>query len=115
MQYLFLIVLNSAWIFSFSQQIENEGKKDFTKLKSGMSEKQIIKTVGEPIKIESFRTVKPSTHDTTVFWRYENDLTLIITNHYFQNIERNFSLILIRLQEWADPKNKDSLRVIYSK
>jgi len=115
MRYLFLLLFNSVWVFSFSQQNDIEGKRDFTKLKPGMSEKQIIKCIGDPERIENFFTIKAGSNDTTVFWHYKNNYTLFITNHYLQFIERNYSQILVRLQDWADPRNKDSLKVIYSK
>ena len=80
-----------------------------------MSEQQVIKLVGDPERKERFKTLRIGTHDTTAYWNFEQDITVIFRNHYVESVERNRNNILLKLQEWADPKNKDSVRVIYGK
>jgi len=96
----------------FAQETE-EKKKDFTKLKTGMNEMQVKKLVGNPEIIEKFKTLKKGTTDTIIYWRYENDLTVIFKNHYLEDIERDHNALLQRVQEWADPKNKDGIKLLY--
>jgi len=99
----------------FAQQNNDEKKKDFSRIKPGMNEKLIKKLVGEPDFIESFKTVKKFTHDTTLFWRYEKGITIIVKNHLVESVERDYNTILQHIQEWADPQNKDSVRLLFDK
>ena len=96
----------------FAQDSE-EKKKDFTKVKIGMSEPQVKKLVGNPEMVEHFKTLKIGTKDTTTYWRYENDLTIILKKHVVEDIERNHTALLQRIQEWADPKNKEGIKLLY--
>lgn len=96
----------------FAQEGE-EKKKDFTRVKTGMSEAQVKKLVGNPEVLERFKTLKKGTTDTTTYWRYENDLTIVFKNHYVEGIERDHNALLQHVQEWADPRNKDGIKLIY--
>ncbi len=78
-----------------------------------MTEAQVKKVVGNPEMIENFKTLKIGTKDTTTYWRYENDLTIIFKKHLVEGIERNHSAMLQRVQEWADPKNKDGIKLLF--
>jgi hypothetical protein len=108
-----LVILVSCSIAAFSQADEPEGKKDFTKIKTGMSEMQVRKIVGEPEIRERFKTLRAGTHDTSTYWRYDNDLTIIFRNHYVDRMEKNHAALLQLVQEWADPKNKDGIILLY--
>ncbi|MCE2788106.1 MAG: hypothetical protein ACK445_05685 [Bacteroidota bacterium] len=96
-------------------QLPDEEKKDIKKAKIGMSEKQLIKVAGEPERKERFKTIIQGSTDTTCYWLYENDITVILRNHYIDRIERDRNAILLKVQEWADPKNKDGINLIYGK
>ena len=119
MQFVFVKLITlflcfMGFVFSaFAQTDDAEIKKDFTKVKLGMSEAQVKKVVGNPEIIDRFKTVKRGTKDTSTYWRYENNLTIIFKNHYVLGLEKNHSVILQSVQEWADPKNKDSLILLY--
>ena len=104
------IVFSSTFL---SAQEGDDTKKDFTKVKVGMTEAQVKKVVGNPEMIENFKTLKIGTKDTTTYWRYENDLTIIFKKHVVEGIERNHSAMLQRVQEWADPKNKDGIKLLF--
>jgi hypothetical protein len=100
-------------VASLYAQEGEEKKKDFTKVKPGMSEEQVKKVVGNPEIIEKFKTLQIGTTDTTTYWRYENDLTIIFKRHYVEGIERDHNMLLQRIQEWADPKNKNGIKLLY--
>src|SRR5450631_2969910 len=78
---LFLFVFLNTFSFSSIAQNGDEVKKDFTKVKVGMNESQVKKVVGNPEIIENFKTLIIGTKDTTTYWRYENDLTIIFKKH----------------------------------
>lgn len=107
---IFFSIIFSSNLFA---QESDDIKKDFTKVKVGMTEAQVKKVVGNPEMIENFKTLKIGTKDTTTYWRYENDLTIIFKKHLVEGIERNHSAMLQRVQEWADPKNKDGIKLIF--
>ncbi len=108
----FFVFLNTFSFYAIAQNVD-EAKKDFTKVKVGMTEAQVKKVVGNPEIIENFKTLKIGTKDTTTYWRYENDLTIIFKRHLVESIERNHSALLQRIQEWADPKNKDGIKLLF--
>jgi hypothetical protein len=94
---------------------DEQVKKNFARLREGMSEAEVKRLVGNPEVIERFRTVPKGTHDTTTYWRYENDLTILFLNHYLHKMEPDHNALLQRIQEWADPNNKEGIRLIYGK
>jgi len=108
--FLFIIL---ATFSTFAQTDDSEMKKDFTKVKIGMNEAQVKKIVGNPEVVENFKTIKIGTKDTTTYWRYENDMTIIFKKHIVDGIERNHSAMLQKVQEWADPKNKDRIKLLF--
>jgi hypothetical protein len=113
LRHILLLILVVVGTQAFSQTEEGEKKKDFTKIKQGMNEAQVKKLVGNPEFVEKFKTLKKGTTDTTTYWRYENDLTIIFKNHYVEEIERDHNQLLQRIQEWADPKNRDGIKLLY--
>jgi hypothetical protein len=113
MKHIFLLIFVTISVHVFSQTEETEKKKDFTKIKQGMNEAQVKKVVGTPEFVEKFKTLKKGTTDTTTYWRYENDLTIVFKNHYVEEIERDHNQLLLHIQEWADPKNKDGMLLLY--
>lgn len=108
---IFLLTGFSLW----AQQPEEETKKDITKVRVGMSEKELIKIAGEPERKERFKTLQNGTSDTTAYWLFNNNITIILKNHYVERIERDRNNILTKLQEWADPNNKEGIKIIYGK
>lgn len=108
------ILITCLWGVSLHAQ-QTEEKKDIKKVKVGMSEKDLIKVAGDPERKERFKTIVTGTTDTTAYWLYENDITIILKNHVVERIERDRNSILTNLQNWADPKNKEGIRIIYGK
>jgi hypothetical protein len=109
---IFFTILFSS-TFLFAQTDETEFNKHFLKVKIGMTEAQVKKEIGNPPIIENFKTLKIGTKDTTTYWRYENDMTVIFNKHIVEAIERNHNAMLQRVQEWADPKNKDGIKLLF--
>ncbi len=107
---LFFMLISFA---AFSQSEEIDFKKNFPKVNIGMSELQVKKLVGNPEMIEHFKTLKIGTTDTTTYWRYEQDFTIIFKNHVVEEIEKNHNALLQRIQDWANPKNKDGIKLLY--
>lgn len=110
---LFILITCLCSVSLHAQQTEE--KKDIKKVKVGMSEKDLIKVAGDPERKERFKTIVTGTTDTTAYWLYENDITIILKNHVVERIERDRNSILTNLQNWADPKNKEGIRIIYGK
>jgi hypothetical protein len=88
-------------------------KKDVGRIRAGMNEAMVRKVAGNPEIIEQFKTVKKGTRDTSTYWRYEDDLTVIFRRHIVEAIEKDHAALLRQIQEWADPKNKDGIKLLY--
>jgi len=86
--------------------------KKFAAIKAGTSEPDLIKQVGMPLKIESFVTVKNQTFDTSKYWRYENDITLVITNHAVDRVEPKWENVLKFIQQKASSQHSEGLKII---
>jgi len=112
-KFLLFIFFFITSTFLFAQTDEAEFNKHFMKVKIGMTEEQVKKEIGNPPFIETFKTLKIGTKDTTTYWRYENDMTVIFKKHIVEEIERNHSVMLHKIQEWADPKNKDGIILLF--
>jgi hypothetical protein len=92
---------------------QDETKQDFSRLKTGMNEQQVIKCVGNPLRIETFKTLRKGTTDTVTYWYYdEKDITLIFTRHIFTDTEKDRNALLQRIQNWANPKNSDGIKLL---
>ena len=81
-------------------------------LKFGMSEYQIKQIIGEPTHIESFATVKYNSSDTSIYWKYTNEVIIVVTNHQFDRIEKNKDVLLKYIQQKSGKKEADGLIVI---
>ncbi len=98
--------------FISGQTLAQKLPKKFAELKVGMSYVDVKKVVGDPIKIESFITVKNSTSDTTYYWRYQNDITLLITNYALEAVEPKWETVLKKIQMSANLKNENGITII---
>lgn len=113
-RYLYSLLLFCSPVLLFAQQAEEE-KKHIGRAKAGMSEKELLKVAGEPERKERFKTIQTGLSDTTCYWLYQNEITVILRNHNIEKIERDRNGLLLKIQEWADPKNKDGIKLIYGK
>jgi len=86
--------------------------KKYADIKTGTSESDVIKILGEPKKIESFSTVKNNTYDTSYYWKYDGDITIILTNHAVENIEPKWENVLKRIQQKANKKDENGITII---
>lgn len=86
--------------------------KKYAAIKPGTSEPDLIKLVGEPKKIESFVTVKNHTFDTSYYWRYESEITVIITNHAVESVEPKWENVLKRIQQKAGLTGNEGIKII---
>jgi hypothetical protein len=86
--------------------------KKYAAIAVGTSEADVIKKLGEPKKIESFSTVKNNTYDTSYYWRYDGDITIIFTNHAVETIEPKWDNVLKRIQQKANKKDENGLTII---
>ena len=91
--------------FTGSAQQPSDTKKSWDKLNTGMSDVDVKKLIGEPLKIESFATVKTNTFDTSVYWRYPNGEIVVITNHLFERVEKNRDELLRSIQQKTSTNN----------
>ncbi len=101
---------------SSAQQSDLELRQSFDQLILGMSIEKVREMVGPPTRIEPFKIVHIATSDTTVCWYYAyNDWTIFFKNKYLDRIEKKRDQMLIKIQQWADPKNADGIKLIYGK
>lgn len=84
----------------------------FAAIKPGTSETDVVKQVGEPTKIENFATVGNQNFDTSYYWRYQNSITIIFTNHAVSAIEPKWELVLKRIQAGASQSTPNGLKII---
>jgi hypothetical protein len=84
----------------------------FTSLKPGLSDIDVKKLLGEPAHIEPFATVKNNTSDTSVYWRYENNKIIVITNHLFDRVEKNRTELLKFIQRNASNTKEGGLTIV---
>lgn len=86
--------------------------KKFAAIKPGTSEADVVKQVGEPKKIEHFTTVRNNSYDTSRYWRYENDVIIIFTNHAVESVEPKWDALLRKIQQRANRKDDDGIKII---
>lgn len=86
--------------------------KKFAAIKPGTSETDVIRMVGEPRKIEHFSTVRNNSYDTTRYWRYDNDVIVVFTNHAVESVEPKWENLLKKIQQRANRKDEDGIRII---
>lgn len=86
--------------------------KKFAAIKPGTSEADVIKQVGDPKKIESFTTVRNNSYDTSRYWRYENDVIIIFTNHAVESVEPKWETLLRKIQQRANRKDEEGIKII---
>lgn len=84
----------------------------FAAIKPGTSETDVVKQVGEPTKIENFATVGNQNFDTSYYWRYQNSITIIFTNHAVSAIEPKWELVLKRIQAGVSQSTPNGLKII---
>lgn len=111
MHFLYLFVFLCTATFIRAQQ-PTEPLKKYEDLKAGMSEFQIKQHIGEPLKFESFTTVKYNSADTSIYWRYPNDIVIVVTNHQYDRFEKNRDALLKHIQLKSGKKEADGLTVI---
>jgi hypothetical protein len=87
--------------------------KKFREIKTGTSEVDVIKLVGNPTRVERFVTVKNNTYDTSRYWRY-NDVTIVFTNHAVEKVETKWEMVLKHIQQYANRKDNDGINIITS-
>lgn len=86
--------------------------KKFAAINPGTSETDVIKQVGEPKQIERFSTVRNNSYDTTRYWRYEKDIIIVFTNHAVETIEPQWETLLKKIQQRANRKDEDGIKII---
>ncbi len=111
MPFLYLFIFLSCATLTKAQQPTAPSKK-FDDLKAGMSEFQIKQLIGEPLKFESFTTVKYNSFDTSIYWRYPNEIVVVVTNHQYDRIEKNRDALLKYIQQKSGKNEVDGLTVI---
>ncbi len=89
-----------------------DAKDKWKLIKPGTSEPQLKQVMGDPIRFESYATVKYNTSDTSVYWRYPDDKIVVVTNHLVERIEHNRQQLLTFIQQHASKKDKDGLIII---
>lgn len=109
--FLGLIMLSTSGLFA---QIVEE-RNNFNKVLSGLSEVNVREIVGVPARVEPFVTINNSTGDTSTYWVYNNLYTIVFRNHFVDYVERDRSLFLAKVQQWASPQNKDGIRIKYGR
>jgi hypothetical protein len=87
-------------------------QETYSSLKQGMSDIEVKKILGEPIKVENFTTVKNNTLDTSFYWRYAQDKVIVITNHLYDRTEKNWNGLLKSIQLKASRKDSEGLRIV---
>ena len=102
-------VLVFVWCYWASAQ--NLPKK-FASIKLGTSESDVIKQIGNPDKIERFVTVKNNTFDTSKYWRYQGDITIVFTNHAVSAIQPKWENVLKHIQQYANRKDEEGIKII---
>jgi hypothetical protein len=100
-----LLCLMFVGFLSFAQKSDSP-------LKEGMSDIDVKKILGEPMKIEHFTTVKNNTFDTSVYWRYANNTVVVITNHLYNRTEKNWNELLKTIQLKASRKDSEGLKIV---
>lgn len=99
-------------LFAVNFCIAQSLPKKYAAITIGTSEADVIKAVGEPKKIESFSTVKYNTYDTSYYWRYDGEITIIFTNHAVETVEPKWENVLKRIQQRANKKEQNGLIII---
>lgn len=107
-----LLLLLNCLLFGLGAYAQHGLPKKFAAIKPGTSEADVIKQVGEPKRIESFSTVRNQTFDTSYYWRYENDITIVFTNHAVEVIEPRWENVLKRIQQRANRKDENGISII---
>lgn len=86
--------------------------KKFAAIKPGTSEADVIKQVGEPVKIERFVTVKNNSYDTSRYWRYDRDVIVVFTNHAVERVVPKWEQLLKTIQQRANRKDEEGIKII---
>jgi hypothetical protein len=102
---LFYLFMFMNFSFLAKAQQSADTKKTWELLKPGMSDVDVKKLIGEPNKSENFTTVKRNTFDTSTYWRYPNNVVVVITNHLFERVEKNREDLLRSIQQNASKKD----------
>jgi outer membrane protein assembly factor BamE (lipoprotein component of BamABCDE complex) len=113
MRTLFVLFLALVTFPNFTQAQETSfDKKRLETLKPGMAEPQVKQLLGEPIRFESFTTVKYQSYDTSVYWRYPDNTVVVVTNHIFERTEEDRDALLKYIQQRAFKKEKEGLVIV---
>lgn len=112
MSRFFLFIIAGLFTFTLHAQSKEQVKKKFATIKPGMSENSVIKEVGEPKKIEAFTTVRNNSYDTSTYWKYDKDVTVVFTNHAVESVEYDRNILLKRIQEKASRKDSEGLKIV---
>lgn len=108
MRFVVLMICLTIGKLGISQSLP----KKYAAIITGTSEADVIKILGEPKKIESFSTVKNNTYDTSYYWKYDGDITIIFTNHAVETIEPKWENVLKRIQQKANKKDENGITII---
>jgi hypothetical protein len=108
MRFVVLIVCLTIGKLCLAQSLP----KKYAAITAGTSEADVIKILGEPKKIESFSTVRNNTYDTSYYWKYDGDITIIFTNHAVETIEPKWENVLKRIQQKANKKDENGITII---
>jgi hypothetical protein len=106
-----LFVITTFATLCKAQEIIFE-KKAWEGLKPGMAESQVKQLVGDPVRFESFTTVRYQSNDTSVYWRYPDNKVVVFTNHLFDRIEDDREALLKYIQQRAFKKGKEGLVIV---
>ncbi len=104
-----------ALFFGKAQAQNVTEKNEFHKVLPGYSEVNVREIVGVPARVEPFVTIHNTTNDTTTFWVYNNLYTIAFKNHFVDYVEPDRVLFLQKVQNWANPQNKEGVRIKYGK
>lgn len=108
------LIFYMAIIFTINNVSAQDLPKAFMLIKEGTSESDVIKMVGNPVKIERFVTVKNNTSDTSKYWRYQGDITIVFTNHAVSKVEKKWENVLKYIQLYANRKDEEGIKIITS-
>jgi len=111
-----ILYLCASYFSANAQQSDVEMRQNFDLLLPGMSMEKVREIVGPPTRVEPFKIVHIGTSDTTICWYFAyNDWTIFFRNKYLDRIEKKRDQMLIKIQQWADHKNADGIKLIYGK
>jgi hypothetical protein len=99
-----------------AQQSDAQQKRAFDNLLPGMTMAKVRETIGNPTRVEHFKLLHLQTGDTSICWYYgTNGWTIFFRNTFLDRIEKNRDQMLLKIQQWSDPKNTDGIQLIYEK